>query len=154
MLVTSSTFSCLIAELIWVRFSAGGAAVAEVAALPVVLLSAGLVSALGVFMSFEIVVVSDAFALVSVFSSFSAAGILVSALGLFMSFEAVPDAFESDALDLPSTLISPVVFASGLLCTCWGACSFEAAPGVAASLVGCAFIGAEVSALGQAVAGD
>ena len=51
-------FSCLIAEVIWVRFSAGGAAVAEVAALPVVLLSEveGLVSAVGFFMSFEVVV--------------------------------------------------------------------------------------------------
>jgi hypothetical protein len=48
----------LIAEVIWVRFSAGGAAVAEVAALPVVLLSEveGLVSAVGFFMSFEVVV--------------------------------------------------------------------------------------------------
>jgi hypothetical protein len=56
--VTSSTFSCLTAEVIWVRFSAGGAAVAEVAALPVVLLSEveGLVSAVGFFMSFEVVV--------------------------------------------------------------------------------------------------
>jgi hypothetical protein len=56
--VTSSTFSCLIAEVMWVRFSAGGAAVAEVAALPVVLLSEveGLVSAVGFFMSFEVVV--------------------------------------------------------------------------------------------------
>ena len=59
-LVTSSTFSCLIAEVIWVRFSAGGAAVAVVAALPVVLLSdaAGLLSAVGVFRSFEVVVES------------------------------------------------------------------------------------------------
>src|SRR3954467_2177765 len=35
-LVTSSTFCCRIADTIWVRFSAGGAAVADVAALPVV----------------------------------------------------------------------------------------------------------------------
>src|ERR1700712_298348 len=37
--VVSSILSCLNADVIWVRFSAGGAAVAEVAALPVVLLS-------------------------------------------------------------------------------------------------------------------
>ena len=35
-LVVSWIFSDLMAETIWVRFSAGGAAVAEVAALPVV----------------------------------------------------------------------------------------------------------------------
>jgi hypothetical protein len=66
--VTSSTFSCLIAEVIWVRFSAGGAAVAEVAALPVVLLSeAGFVSAaVGAFKSFELVLESVALVLLSV----------------------------------------------------------------------------------------
>src|ERR1700736_2373686 len=37
--VASSILSCLNAVVIWLRFSAGGAAVAEVAALPVVLLS-------------------------------------------------------------------------------------------------------------------
>jgi hypothetical protein len=59
-LVTSSTFSCLIAETIWVRFSAGGAAVAEVAALPVVLASlpGALLSAVGFFTSFELLVVA------------------------------------------------------------------------------------------------
>src|SRR6202011_319081 len=94
--VTSSTFSCLIAELIWVRFSAGGAAVAAVAALPTVLLSEveGLVSAVGVFRSFEVVVESDAFVLPSAFISpvvvlFSEVDGLVSAVGFFMSFEVV-----------------------------------------------------------------
>src|SRR6478752_6336546 len=54
--VVSSTFSCLIAETICVCFSAGGAAFAEVAAFPVVLLSdAGdLVSAVGFLTSFEV----------------------------------------------------------------------------------------------------
>jgi hypothetical protein len=50
-LVTSSTFSDLMADAIWLCFSAGGAAVADVAALPVVLLSVpaepGLLSAVG-----------------------------------------------------------------------------------------------------------
>src|SRR4051812_13845079 len=45
-LVVSWIFSDLIAEAIWPRFSAGGAAVAEVAALPVVLLSVALEPAL------------------------------------------------------------------------------------------------------------
>src|SRR3954454_2720179 len=69
--VTSSTFSCLIAEVIWVRFSAGGAAVARVAAWPVVLLSKaeGLVSAVGVFRSFEVVAESDGLVLPSAFIS-------------------------------------------------------------------------------------
>src|ERR1700687_4860455 len=124
--VTSSTFSCLIAELIWVRFSAGGAAVAAVAALPTVLLSEleGLVSAVGVFRSFEVVVESDGFALPSGFISpvvvlLSEVG-FVSAVGFFMSFEVVVGGVESVAFDLPSTFISPVAFASGLPCACWG----------------------------------
>src|ERR1700720_2591688 len=87
--VTSSTFSCLIAEVIWVRFSAGGVAVAEVAALPVVLLSEvdGLVSAVG-----EAVVESGAFTLASGFISLavlpSVAG-FISAVGFFMSLVVV-----------------------------------------------------------------
>src|SRR5215204_2922235 len=98
--VTSSTFSCLIAEVIWVRFSAGGPAVADVAALPTVLLSEteGLVSAVGVFRSFE-VVDSDAFALLSGF--ISPEGDFVSAVGFFMSFGVVAGAVESEAFDLP-----------------------------------------------------
>jgi hypothetical protein len=121
--VTSSTFSCLIAEVIWVRFSAGGPAVAEVAALPTVLLSEveGLVSAVGVFRSFE-VVDSDAFALLSVFVSpavvLLSEGDFVSAVGFFISFEVVAGVVESEALDLPSAFMSPVVFPSGLPSAC------------------------------------
>src|SRR5216684_2726908 len=122
--VTSSTFSCLIAETICVCFSAGGAAVAEVAAFPVVLLSeAGdLVSAAGFFMSFEFgaeVVESDALDLLSVFISpvvLLSAGDLVSAVGVFMSFELVVGEVESDAFALLSAFMSPVVLVSGLLC--------------------------------------
>src|ERR1700682_3283807 len=100
--VTSSTFSCLIADEIWVRFSAGGAGVAGVGALPVVLLSEveGLVSAVGVFRSFEVVGESDAFALPSAFISpvvvvlLSGAG-FVSAVGFFLSFRMVARGAES-----------------------------------------------------------
>src|SRR6267143_749491 len=148
--VTSSTFSCLIADVIWVRFSAGGAAVAEVAALPVVLLSeveglvsavesgafvllsafisplvlvseAGLVSAVGVFKSFELVLESVAFVLLSAFISpvvLLSGADLVSAVGFFMSLEVVVGAVESDAVDLLSAFISPVAFESGLPCAC------------------------------------
>src|ERR1700682_2178156 len=118
----------------WVRCAAGGAAVAEVAALPVVLLSGvqGLVSAVGVFKSFEVVVESDAFVLPSAFISPVVVLLsevdLVSAVGFLMSFEVVVGVLESDAFDLPSAFISPVVFASGLPCACWGA-SFDVAPG-------------------------
>src|ERR1051325_369660 len=59
-LVTSSTFCVLIAETIWVRFSAGGAAVAEVAALPVVapaLLSVPAALLSGFFASFAALLV-------------------------------------------------------------------------------------------------
>jgi hypothetical protein len=102
--------------VIWVRFSAGGAAVAEVAALPTVLLSvvAGLLSAVGVFRSFEVVVASGAFALPSLISPvvvLLSDGDLVSAVGVFISFQVV----ESDLL---SPFISPVVLASGLPCAC------------------------------------
>src|ERR1700682_2612534 len=133
--VTSSTFSCLIAETICVCFSAGGAAVAEVAAFPVVLPSAvgdlvsavgdlvsavgDFVSAVGFFMSLEWVVESDAFDLLSVLVSAAvlpSAGDFVSAVGFFMSFEWVAGAVESDAFVLLSGFISPVVFASGLPC--------------------------------------
>src|SRR6478736_5373256 len=78
--VVSSTFSCLIAETICVCFSAGGAAFAEVAAFPVVLLSD--------------------------------AGDLVSAVGFFTSFEVGGEVVESDALDLLSAFISPIVVLS------------------------------------------
>src|ERR1700738_2934679 len=94
-LVVSSTFSCLIAETICVCFSAGGAAVAEVPAFPVVLLSEGdLVSAGGVFTSFAVVAGaadSDSFVLLST-------GDFVSAVGVFTSFDVVAGAV--DALDL------------------------------------------------------
>src|ERR1044071_9776177 len=59
-LVTSSTFCVLIADTIWVRFSAGGAAVAEVAALPVVapdLLSVPAALLSGFFASFAALLV-------------------------------------------------------------------------------------------------
>ena len=145
--------------MIWVRFSAGGAAVAEVAALPVVLLSeAGFVSAaVGAFKSFELVLESVAFVLLSVFISpvvLLSGADLVSAVGLLMSLEVVVGAAESDAVDLLSDFISPVAFASGLPCPCWG--SFDAAPGVAVSapLAAGAFIGTAVSAFGEAAAGE
>ena len=73
--------------------------------------------------------------------------VFVAAVGFFISFEVAPGAVESDAFDLPSTFVSPVAFTSGLP---WA----WAAPGVAASLVAGAFIGAAVSALGEAAAGD
>jgi len=124
--VTSSTFSCLIAETICVCFSAGGAAVAEVAAFPVVLPSGAgdLVSAVGFFTSFEVgveVVESDALDLLSAFISpvvLLSEVDFVSAVGFFMSFELVAGVVESDAFDLLSAFISPVVFASGLPCAC------------------------------------
>src|SRR5258707_11806012 len=78
--VVFSTFSCLIAETICVCFSAGGAALAEVAAFPVVLLSD--------------------------------AGDLISAVGFFTSFEVGGEVVESEALDLLSAFISPVVLLS------------------------------------------
>src|SRR6202142_3809079 len=126
-LVSSSTFSCLIAETICVCFSAGGAAVAEVAAFPVVLLSdAGdFVSAVGLFASRELgaeVVESDALDLSSVFISpvvLRSAGDLVSAVGFFISFELV----ESDSFALLSAFISPVAVASGLLWALTPECS-------------------------------
>ena len=105
------------------RFSAGGADVAEVAALPVVLLSGveGLVSAVGDFKSFEVVVESGDFTLLSAFMSLVALlseGDFVSAVGFFMSFEVVVGVIDSEAFDLPSAFMSPVVFASGLPCAC------------------------------------
>ena len=105
------------------RFSAGGAAVAAVAALPVVLLSEveGLVSAVGVFKSLEVAVESGAFVLPSTFVSLVALlseGAFVSAVGFFISFEVVVGVLESEAFDLPSAFMSPVVFASGLPCAC------------------------------------
>jgi hypothetical protein len=74
----------------------------------VVLLSAfeGLVSAVGVFRSFEVVVESVAFALPSAFIS------------PVVVFEGAVGLVESDAFDLLSTFMSPVVFASGLPCAC------------------------------------
>ena len=106
------------------RFSAGGPAVAEVAALPTVLLSEveGLVSAVGVFRSFEVVVDSGRFRFAV---GFHLAGVVllsegdfVSAVGFFISFEVVAGVAESEAFDLPSAFMSPVVFASGLPCAC------------------------------------
>src|SRR4029450_12757782 len=161
--VVCSTFSCLISETICVCFSAGGAAVAEVAAFPVVLLSdAGdLVSAVGFFTSFEVgveVVESDALDLLSAFSSpvvLLSEVDLVSAVGFFMSFEVVVGVVESDAFDLLSAFIPPVGFASGLPCV-WGGASFAAVRGVAVSapFAAGAFIGAAVSPFGEAAAGD
>ena len=143
------------------RFSAGGAAVADVAALPVVLLSdvEGLVSAVGVFKSFEVVVESTAFPLLSDFSSLAvllSESDFDSAVGFFMSFEVVVGVADSEAFDLPSAFISPVVFASGLPCACGGTASFDAAPGavVSAPFAAGAFIGAAVSPFGEAAAGD
>lgn len=97
------------------RFSAGGAAVAEVAAFPVVLLSGadGLVSAVGVFKSFEVVVESTAFALLSAFSSLAdllSESDFDSAVGFFISFVAAVGAVEAEAFDWPSAFMSPVVF--------------------------------------------
>src|ERR1700738_3883978 len=99
--VTSSTFSCLIAEVIWARFSAEGAAVAEVAALSVVLSEVeGLDSAVGVFRSFEVVIESDAFVLPSAFVSPavlpSEVDFVSAAVGFFMSFEVLVGAVESE----------------------------------------------------------
>ena len=119
-LITSSILSCLIAEVIWARFSVGGGAGAEVAALPVVLLSGaeGLISAVGVFKSFEVVPESSAFALLSAFVSpaLLSGGDFVSAVGFVLSFEVAAGAVESEAFDLPSGFMSAVVRASGLPC--------------------------------------
>src|SRR5947199_5372382 len=110
-LVTSSTFTCLMAEVISVRFSAGGAAVAAAAALPVVLPSGaeGLLSAVGVFRSFAVVLEAGAFVVSSAFIPplvlLSAVG-FVSATGVFASFEVVAGAMASEDFGLPSALAS------------------------------------------------
>src|SRR6202158_5616365 len=96
--VTSSTFSCLIAETLCVSFSAGGAPVAEVAACPVVLPSAvgDLVSAVGDLVS----AVGDFVSAVGDFVS--AVGDLVPAVGFFMSLELVVGGVDSGAFHLLS----------------------------------------------------
>jgi len=81
----------------------------------------GLVSAVGVFKSFEVAVESTAFALLSAFCSLAvllSESDFDSAVGFFMSFEVVVGLVDSEAFDLPSAFMSPVVFASGLPCAC------------------------------------
>src|SRR5258708_5296882 len=115
-LVVSGTFSCLIAAEIWVCFSAGGAEVAEVAALPVVVDFASLP---GLALS---AVVGELPVLLSAVAGFAApeseafdlsaaagvAGLLSAVVG-FAVPAAVP---ESEAFDLLSPVIPPDVLVS------------------------------------------
>ncbi|MGY3359251.1 hypothetical protein ACVWZK_005914 [Bradyrhizobium sp. GM0.4] len=139
------------AEVIWVRFSAGGAATAVVAALPVVLPSGaeGLLSAVGVFTSFDVVAESGALVIPFAFIS---PGVLLSAVG----FEVVAGAIVSVVFALPSALTSPECFASGAPCACCGvaAAGEPCGAAVGASFAVGAFIGAAVSAFGETAAGD
>ena len=88
--VTASTFSCLMADTIWVRFSAGGAAAAVVdpeAPAPVV---EDLVSAAGALVSVAVAPV---------------AGVLVAALGLASGFASL-------------AALSGVALGAALSCAC------------------------------------